>query len=293
MLAVQFDQPGPVDSLRVREVPEPAPAPGEVLIEFEASAINPADVKIRSGAIAPRAGTAPYTLGYDLVGTVARGAGQFRAGTRVIAMSAMASTGRGCWSELVCLPETSIARAPAGIDAAVAAQLPLAGLTALQAVQALGPRPGAHVLVTGAAGAVGRLAVQLLRHHGVVVHGLVRQADQVAGLPAGAVSEPHVGCVPPDTVDGIIDAAGGDFASALRPGGHYVTVVPGQLPSLSGRTGATVLTRESGPMLDTLARLLERGDLAIPESLSFALTDIHRAHHEYERAPRRRVTILR
>lgn len=293
MLAVQFDRPGPVDALRVREIGDPSPGPGEVLIEFEASTINPADVKIRSGAIVPRAGRAPYTLGYELVGTVARDSGEFRARTRVIAMSAMAVTGRGCWSELVCLPETSIARAPEGVAAAVAAQLPLAGLTALQAVQALGPRPGAHVLVAGAAGAVGRLAVQLLRHHDVVVHALVRRAGQAAALPAGAVSELHVGAVPPDTVDGVIDAAGGDFSAALRVGGHYVTVVPGQLPALSGRAGTTVLTSESGPLLGTLARMLERGDLVIPESLSFPLTDVHRAHHAYERATGRRVTITR
>jgi NADPH:quinone reductase-like Zn-dependent oxidoreductase len=301
MLAVQFDEPGPADVLRVNDVPEPSPGAGEIVVEFEASTINPADEKIRNGSIPPRKGSAPWTLGYDLVGVVAGrgpGADRYAVGTRVIGMSAMAITGHGVWSELVCLKEASVARAPEGVDPGTAAQLPLAGLTGYQAIQALAPEPGATVLVAGAAGAIGRLAAQILRHRGIVVHALVRNSDQAAALPTDAVDDVHIGGSGDLVFDAVLDTVGADFSGALRDGGHYLSIVPGALPSRSaptmeGRKAKVIVTRESGALLDELARMVERFELRLPEPVTFALTDVHRAHAEFEERTGRRVALVR
>lgn len=301
MLAVQFDEPGSADVLRLNDVPEPSPGAGEVVVEFEASTINPADEKIRNGSIPPRAGSAPWTLGYDLVGVVAGrgpGADRYAVGTRVFGMSAMAFTGHGTWSELVRLPEDSVGSAPEGVGPAVAAQLPLAGLTGYQAIQGLDPAPGAAVLVVGAAGAIGRFAAQILRHRGAVVHALVRNSDEAAALPTGAVDDVHIGGSGGLLVDAVLDTVGADFSGALRDGGHYVSTVPGALPSRSapsmeGRKAEVIVTRECGALLDELARMVERSELWLPEPVTFALSDVHRAHGEFEKRAGRRVALVR
>ncbi|QYB04665.1 NADP-dependent oxidoreductase [Rhodococcus sp. USK10] len=295
MFAVQFDSPGYIDVLQVRNIPVPSPGEGEVLIALEASAINPADVKIRSGMITPQ-GSAPFTLGYDLVGTVKQAgpnAGRFLPGDRVIGASTSAVTGNGTWSEFVCLPETSLARAPENVDSAILAQLPLPGLTAMQAVDALQLTPGADVLVAGAAGAVGRIALQLLHLRGYRAHALVRRAEQAESLPTGVAEEVHIGSLPVSRVDAVIDTAGIDLSAALRPGGHYVTVVPGSPPhSVSPESATLVITHESGAMLHALAELLASGELDLPGSTTFTFSEIEAAHHEYDRQLGRRITLV-
>ncbi|MDF3304557.1 NADP-dependent oxidoreductase [Rhodococcus sp. T2V] len=295
MFAVQFDSPGYIDVLQVRNIPVPSPGEGEVLIALEASAINPADVKIRSGMITPQ-GSAPFTLGYDLVGTVKQtgpNAGRFLPGDRVIGASTSAVTGNGTWSEFVCLPETSLARAPENVDSAILAQLPLPGLTAMQAVDALQLTPGADVLVAGAAGAVGRIALQLLHLRGYRAHALVRRAEQAESLPTGVAEEVHIGSLPVSRVDAVIDTAGIDLSASLRPGGHYVTVVPGSPPhSVSPESATLVITHESGAMLHALAELLASGELDLPGSTTFTFSEIEAAHHEYDRQLGRRITLV-
>ncbi|GAF50216.1 NADP-dependent oxidoreductase [Rhodococcus wratislaviensis] len=295
MFAVQFESPGYIEVLQVRDVPVPSPGEGEVLIALEASAINPADVKIRSGVITPQ-GSAPFTLGYDLVGTVkATGpnAERFLPGARVIGASTSAVTGNGTWSEFVCIPETSLAHAPEDVDPALLAQLPLPGLTALQAVDALQLTQGSDVLVSGAAGAVGRIALQLLHLRGHRAHALVRRAEQVEWLPTGVAEEVHIGSLPVSRVDGVIDTAGIDLSAALRPGGHYVTVVPGSPPhSVSTDNATLVITHESGAMLHALAELVTDGELTLPESTTFTFSEIEAAHHEYDRHLGRRITLV-
>ncbi|QZS52692.1 quinone oxidoreductase family protein [Rhodococcus opacus] len=295
MFAVQFNSPGHIDVLQVRDIPVPSPGEGEVLVALEASAINPADVKIRSGII-PLQGSAPFTLGYDLVGTVKETgphADRFLPGARVIGASTLALTGNGTWSEFVCLPETSLARAPEGIDPAVLAQLPLPGLTAMQAVDALQLTKESDVLVAGAAGAVGRIALQLLRLRGHRAHALVRRDEQAEMLPTGVAEEVYTGSLPESRFDGVIDTAGIDLSAALRPGGHYVTVVPGSPPhSVSEESATLVITHESGAMLHALTELLTAGELSIPESKTFSFSEIEAAHHEYDRQLGRRITLV-
>lgn len=289
MFAIQFDAPGGPDVLTVREAPRPVAGEGDVIIEFEASTINPADVKIRSGEIVPRGSDLPHTLGYDIVGTVVELGDSTptgpAVGTKVLGMSAMAVTGVGTWSQFVRLPASSVSRAPEGIDAAVLAQLPLAGLTALQGIEALNLAEGSSVLVTGAAGAVGSLAVQLLRSRGYHVHALVRSDVQAGRLPAEV--EVHVGTCPDSAVDAVLDTAGIDASTSLRNGDRHVTVVPG-----STAVGASlIITYESSALLAELVLELERG-LQLGDPLVYPVDDVRDAHARFENGSSRRIALV-
>lgn len=280
MLAVQFDEPGGPDVLLVREVARPTPGPDEVIVAFEASVINPADVKIRSGQIPVRGGAPPVTLGYDLVGRIAEigvDVTGLEVGTRVAAMSALAITGVGTWAEYVRLPAASVAPTPDGPAPAVLAQLPLAGLTAWQGIDALKLQPGDEVLVTGAAGAVGKLAVQLLIGRGHPVRALIRDLTQAGQLPAGA----HVHTDTPEagSVDAILDTAGIDSSPALRPGGRHITVVPGS----AAQAAKLIITRGSGEQLAVLLDEVARGELRLDTPVSVGLHEVRAAHERLHR----------
>ncbi|GHE58445.1 alcohol dehydrogenase catalytic domain-containing protein [Streptomyces capitiformicae] len=164
MLAVQIDVHGGPEVLSVREIAEPVPGPGEVLVRTVASSLNPVDWKTRAWDVGPEF---PMTLGWDLAGiVVASSSAEFAVGDRVIAMSAQMATGRGTWAQLVALPEHLVTHAPTTLSLAEAATLPLAGTTAVQALAKLELSSRSRLLVTGAAGAVGALAVQLARRAG-------------------------------------------------------------------------------------------------------------------------------
>ncbi|WP_216695276.1 NADP-dependent oxidoreductase [Dietzia psychralcaliphila] len=289
MFAIQFDEPGGPDVLKIREVPRPIARDGEVIIEFEASTINPADVKIRNGQIAPRAAHSPFTLGYDIVGTVVETGGSsltdLPVGSRALGMSAMAVSGIGTWSQFVKLSADSVAPAPEEFEAATLAQLPLAGLTALQGVQALDLAEESDVLVVGAAGAVGNLAIQLLRNRGHRVHALVRSDEQAERLPAEI--DRHVGDIPDSVVDAVLDTAGIDMSDALHPGGRHVTVVPGS----AAVDAKLIITRESGAMLRDLVRELDQG-LRLGEPIVYPISEIRSAHAHFERGPERRIALV-
>ena len=154
MRAIQIDRFGGPTVLEVREVPNPVPAAGELLVRTTASSINPVDVKTRSRVYETGIPPLPMMLGWDLAGMVAdRGTTVLRPGQRVIAMSPQLAAGAGTWADLVALPAGLVAPAPATVSLGEAATLPLAGLTAWQALDWLRLGVGDRLLVTGGAGA--------------------------------------------------------------------------------------------------------------------------------------------
>ncbi|MTD12410.1 NADP-dependent oxidoreductase [Nakamurella sp. YIM 132087] len=268
----------PGGELHVTQTADPVPAPGEVLVRFEASSVNPADRKIHSGLIRPRIGEGPWVLGWDLVGRVVDGDG-FAVGQRVAGMSAMASTGRGTWAELVALPARSLTPVPDAPPAAFA-HLPLIGLTARQAVLDLAGRPGERVAVTGAGGGVGSLVVQMLLIRGISPLAVVRDPAS----PPGIVSQLGLGvagieALQPGSVDAVVDAAGVDVGAAVRNHGRYISVVPG-----APRTGlaeevftTTVRVAEDGGHLAEVVDLVATGSLSLPPAVDVPLREAGRA----------------
>ena len=284
--------------LELVRLSRPEPGHDEIVVRFEGSALNPADQKIRSGLIRPRAGVSPWVLGWDLVGrvvSVGEDVTGFAHGDRVIGMTAMASTGRGTWSDHVAMRASSLAHAPERLDVLSLAQLPLVGLTAVKAIEELAPRTGDEVLVVGAAGAVGRLVVQLLGLRDVAVHALVRTPEQAEGLDGLGIRATWVDTAPTARFGGVIDSASADAAYALKPGGTYVTTTPGTLPSGSlddSHVARTALVSESGAGLEVLVGLLAVGSISFPEPRVFELDLIEDAFDAFAERSGKRIVLV-
>ncbi|MBX6769917.1 MAG: alcohol dehydrogenase catalytic domain-containing protein, partial [Actinomadura rubrobrunea] len=227
MRAIIVKEPGGIEALQEVEVAEPVPGPGQVRLRVAAAAVNPVDVAVRNGALA-QAGVMPlpggpgsrdaFGLGWDVAGTVdavGPDVERLAVGDEVFGVKDRLDVPVGTHAEAVVLDADAVARAPRSVDAVHAATVPLNGLTALQALDLLDLPPGATVLVTGAAGAVGGYAVELAVHQGLRVVASAAAADEalVRGfgaehfVPRGAHLGDAVRALVPGGVDGAIDAA--------------------------------------------------------------------------------------
>lgn len=229
---------------------ESAPGTGEVLLEVRAAGVNPIDAMIEAGV--PRElgwvpADAPIGLGADVAGIVlAVGDGvagerpELVPGARVAGFRGAFVSPRGTFAHRVVLPAASLAAIPEGLDFVEAATIPLNSSTAAQAI-ALAGEPAGTLLITGAAGAVGGLAVTLARRAGWRVAALARPADAVFLEQAGA--HEVLDGLPEARFEAALDAAalGASVVDAVVDGGTYVGLVPPSLPS-SERVTTTALT---------------------------------------------------
>src|SRR5580692_4465157 len=173
--AVRFDRYGGIEVLQVVEVERPVPGPGQVLVAVKAAGINPGEASIRKGLFAKRwPATFPSGEGSDLAGVIAelgKGVVGFRVGDEVLGFT----ENRASHAELVDVEAGNLARKPEKVSWDVAGSLFVAGTTAYAAVRAVSIRAGDTVVVSGAAGGVGSLAVQLARNAGGKVIGLASE----------------------------------------------------------------------------------------------------------------------
>jgi NADPH:quinone reductase-like Zn-dependent oxidoreductase len=217
---------GEPDVFRRDEIEVPEPGPDEVLLRVAATSFNPSEVGLRRGLLRSKMDVGfPYTMGLDVAGTVTTTGRDVRGvavGDRVI--------GRldgGAAAEYAVAPAKILARAPRSVPLADAAVLPIAGVTAWQAVfDQAKVAPGERVLVNGV-GAIGRFAIQLARHAGARVIALATPRNVAAAKAAGAdeVNPDELG--PVDVVIHLVPApppeAGGRLVSATTPGdGHFI-----------------------------------------------------------------------
>ncbi|MFJ6799084.1 NADP-dependent oxidoreductase [Streptomyces sp. NPDC091268] len=233
MRAIGQDSFGGPDVLRIVEVPRPVPGPAEVLVRVRAAGVNPTDWWHR--ATGGLAGDAPIRLGWDLSGVVeATGPGVtlFQPGDEVFGMPRQPAPA-GTYAEYVASPARHLTAKPAGLSHVEAAALPLAALTAWQAlVDTAEVRPGQRVLIHAAAGGVGHLAVQIAKERGAHVVGTARAAnhDFVRGLGADEVIDYTRTdfTTAARAMDVVIDTIGGDYGPrslrTLRPGGIVVSL---------------------------------------------------------------------
>ncbi|MFI7643859.1 zinc-binding dehydrogenase [Nonomuraea sp. NPDC049400] len=201
------------------EVPEPVPGPGQALVEIHHVSVNFSDFR--------HMGRLPQgtVLGYDAAGVVLRAAED---GTGPGVGARVAAFGAGAWAERAAFGTGSIAVVPDEVDLVRAAALPMAGLTALRSLRAAGLAAGSRVLVTGASGAVGRLAVQLARRSGAHVIASVSRPERVHHLAADPAVEVVVGLDGVEPVDIAIETVGGPALvtawSLLKPGGNLQSI---------------------------------------------------------------------
>ena len=162
---------GPEGSL-LMDVPAPAPGPRDILVDVRAAGLNPVDFKFRQGKLrAILRPKLPFVLGNELAGeviAVGSGVKRFRVGERVFAR--VAKDRAGAFAEQACVDEDDAAHMPRNLDFTAAAAVPLAGLTALQALRdELHVKPGQKVFISGGAGGVGTFAIQIAKWLGADV----------------------------------------------------------------------------------------------------------------------------
>jgi NADPH:quinone reductase-like Zn-dependent oxidoreductase len=293
MLAVRQRSLGGPEVLGIVEIPRPSPGPTEVLVRVSAAGVNPVDWKTR--ARGGFLGEPPFTVGWDVagvVGDVGRGVTRFEPGDRVFGMPRFPHEA-GCYAEYVTSPSRQLAATPESLGDVEAAALPLAGLTAWQAlVETADVQPGQRVLVLAAAGGVGHLAVQIAKARGAHVLGTAR-AEKHAFLAELGVDEAidyttEVVAERAREVDIVLDLVGGDSSldalPALRDGGTFVSVpssagLDALLEAATGRVRVTgILVEPDRAGLETLAELVRRGDLGVEIAATFPLEEAAKAH---------------
>lgn len=298
MLVVTQDGFGGPGVLSIAEAQQPEPLPTEVLVRVAAAGVNPVDAKTRSGrGMARVLGDPPFTVGWDVAGVVeavGRGVTRFAAGDRVFGMPWFPRQA-AAYAEYVTSPSRQLARVPEGLDILHAGALPLASLTAWQAlVDTAGVGPGDRVLVHGATGGVGHLAVQIAAARGATVvatgraarHDLLRElgaretVDSRAQPLAGSVAEVDVALDLVGTLD-----SGRDVLSLLRPGGLLIAVPSGADPTLAdeareaGRRVTGILVEPDGSALEAIAALVADGRLRV---LLHEVVGLREAPHAHE-----------
>lgn len=273
---------GGPEQVEIVRVPIPQPGAGQVRIRVAAAGVNPVDGAVRVGVFGG-AGTR-LGLGWDVAGEIdAVGAEVtgWSAGQRVVGLHYGPVKPLGTHAEYAVLDASAVAAAPVTVDAVAAAALPLSGLTAARAVGLLGLAPGSSVLVTGAAGMVGGLAVQLAVRAGLVVTALAGESDEEFVRSLGATAFVPRGSAPAEPVDGVVDAAvlGEPALGFIRDGGVYVGLRPHAGPA--AERGIRVVEQEvaaDGAHLAELVGLVDAGALTLRVSQTVPLADAVKVH---------------
>jgi NADPH:quinone reductase-like Zn-dependent oxidoreductase len=275
MKAVCIYSHGGPEVLRYEEMPLPRPQTGEVLVRVHAAGINPVDWKIREGLLHDLLQHAfPLVLGWDVSGVVESlgpDTSRLRVGDEVYSKPDI--TRDGAYAEFIVIKESEVALKPASLDHVHAAALPLAGLTAWQALfETAGLTAGQRVLIHAAAGGVGNIAVQLAKWKGAHVIGTASSKNHDFLRKVGVdqavdhEKERFEDVVAP--VDVVLDTIGGDTQArswkVLKPGGFLVSIVSPpstELAAAHGVRGKFIFTQANAGQLAEIARVVDAGKL--------------------------------
>ncbi|GAA3473429.1 NADP-dependent oxidoreductase [Nonomuraea roseola] len=278
----------------VTELPVPEPAPGEVLVQVRASSVNGFDLGVLGGFLkGVYEYEFPVVIGKDFAGVVAavgEGVNEVTVGDGVFGVVMRPTLGQGGFAEYVAVPQGyGIARLPEGLDHARAGVLGLAGTAALNALDAVAPEAGETVLISGATGGVGALAIQLAVSRGATVIATARpgaETEFVTGLGAAhAVDHADlaagVRAVAPGGVHAALHLAGDGAAVAdlLANGGRFASTVH-FTPEDAGERDLKATTVMADPDPATLALLaaeVVQGRLRVPVAKVYPLEEAQRA----------------
>jgi NADPH:quinone reductase-like Zn-dependent oxidoreductase len=283
----------PQEALEIREVERPTPIATEVLIRVRAIGTNPVEAVIRSGRFPLQ--QPPAILGWDVSGVIedlVPGVTRFKLGDEVFGMPFFPRAG-SAYAEYVIGPSRQFARKPSSLDHVHAAALPLAGLTAWQAlVDTAHLTRGQRVLIHAAGGGVGHIAVQIAKTLGaqVIATASARKADFVRALGADEVIDYQQVDFTKRVrdVDVVLELVGNDYGArsidVLRPGGLLVTAVQRTDHVLAarvegaGRRFAGIAVEPDHVGLEALAQLVDEGKLKVHVSHTFPLERAADAH---------------
>lgn len=297
MQAITIDKVGADSTFALRDIQQPSLAAGQVVVNIKAFSINPMDVAAKLGML-----SSPFTdnwsfplvLGWDMAGVVAEvGAGvtEFKKGDRIFGgLPSNHAGNNGSYAEYCVVPLDELAHTPNGLSDAQAAALPIAGMTAYQAItESLNVQSGEKILIQGGAGGVGSLAVQLAKLRGAYVATTAGPAhtDLLKKLGADQVIDYHQ-TTPSDVLqdfdcvfDTVGDIDGG--LSVLRSNGRLITIAAQPTPEQQAMTQqvAFQFTQGTGADLETLGKLVAEGTVKQPiETLPFSAESVTDAQNQ-------------
>jgi NADPH:quinone reductase-like Zn-dependent oxidoreductase len=290
---VRFDRHGGLDVLYVADVPMPEPAVGEVVVEVRGAGINPGEAAIRNGALeASFPSTFPSGEGSDLAGVVSalgEGVTEFAIGDEVLGWSWR----RSSHAEYAAVPVTQLISKPAALSWEVAGALYVVGCTAYAAVRAVDPQPGDTVAVSGAAGGVGTVVVQLLRTKGATVVGIASpphhdwlRAHGVIPVSYGDGLAERLRLAAPNGIDAFIDLFGPQYVQLAVdlgiPKDRIETIISREKAQELGTKAQGSADASTTEILSQMADLVASGQIEIPIAATYPLEKVRDAFVELE-----------
>jgi NADPH:quinone reductase-like Zn-dependent oxidoreductase len=291
--AVRFDRYGDIDVLNVVDVPRPVPGSGQVLVRVKAASINPGEASIRKGVFAQRwPSTFPSGQGSDLAGVIDE-LGEGVTGLHVGDEAFGFTNRRASHAELVVVDADDLTSKPPAVSWEVAGSLFVAGTTAYAAVRAVSLRPGDTVVVSGAAGGVGCLAVQLARNAGATVVGLSSEKHHdwltrhgATPLAYGEGVGDRIRATSRGRVDAFIDAFGGGYVKLALDLGvqpdRIDTIIDFEAAKRYGVKSDGNAQAASSRVVAELAELVAQGRLDVPIAKVYPLSDVRAAYRDLE-----------
>ncbi len=303
MKAIGIRQFGGREVIETLELPIPEVRRGEMLLKIKAAGVNPVDWKIRQGLLQSRMPhTLPIVLGWDAAGVIEKtgaGVSKFKPGDEVFAYCRKESIHDGTYAEYITVTENQVALKPESLSFPEAASIPLAALTAYQALLDAGRmKRGEVVLVHAAAGGVGTFAVQIAKYRGAKVIGTAssQNHEYVKALGAQEVIDYQavdfreaVRSLYPDGIDMVIDCVGGDYIEksmdVLKKKGRLVSIVGSpnlELVRQKGVDFSFVFVAPNAKELQSIAKMVDNGYLKTTVAASFPFSEAAKAHELIE-----------
>ena len=291
MKAIVLKNFGGIDQLELREVPDPKPGRGEALVAIAATSVNPIDFKLRTGSARGRIPfEVPGILGRDIAGQVVelgQGVTKVRVGDRVLGLGARS------YAQKATINADALALVPDGLDLVDAAALPLVLTTGGQLAAHADPKPGQTILITGALGSVGRVALFVAKQRGARVIAAVRRkqvqaAQQQLGADQVVATDDDAAIARLPELDSIADTVAGETIAKLLPhlrsGGTLASVL-GEPPAAKGMpiTVRAFVAQPDGQLLGQLAQAVAQKQLTIPIAERLPLAKAGEAQQLLER----------
>lgn len=291
--AVKFNQYGGIDVLQVVDVERPEPGSGQVLVNVKAAGINPGEASIRKGVFAEIwPATFPSGQGSDLAGIVAavgEGVQGFAVGDEVIGFT----NNRASQAEFVVVEAGQLTHRPANVSWEAAGSLFVVGTTAYAAIRAVSLKRGDTVAVSGAAGGVGSIVVQLAKRVGAKVIGLASTVHHqwlrdhgIIPVAYGEGVEERLRAASENHLDAFIDTYGADYVElALKLGvrpERIDTIINFEAVAKYGIKAEGSAEAANADVLAELARMIDQGELEIPIARAYPLAAVQEAYRDLE-----------
>lgn len=310
MKASYFEEFGEPDQIRVGRLDRPEPEEGEVLVRVKAAGVNPVDAAVVRGMLDERIPAKfPAVPGWDLAGVVeerGHAARRFEEGDEVYAYARRPIIQHGTFAEYTVLPECYLAERPQKISMEAAGGIPLVGLTAYQALFQFGDmQEGDTLLILGASGGVGTMAIQLAKSAGAEVigvassknHGYMKElgADETIDYSSGDVGD-RVSEVKPEGVDFIFHCSRGDSLEqsidTLKSGGQLISITNTQPNVPEDVNFRYVFVEPNASQLEDIRELAEEGRIEMPVTETFSLEEVGKALQQIESLHTRGKTVV-